>query len=86
MWRDVKVYKNHAYIVSEAYGHGLQVFDLTLLRSLPRNGLSFMNRTASQVKNSVRYFFFKFHSFVQIFISLTHSFVDHNPQRDWFLW
>ncbi|MFT4660098.1 MAG: choice-of-anchor B domain-containing protein, partial [Patiriisocius sp.] len=30
-WRDVKVYSNHAYIVSEAGGHGMQVFDLTRL-------------------------------------------------------
>lgn len=34
IWRDVKVYNNHAYIVSEAFGHGLQVFDLTRLRNL----------------------------------------------------
>ena len=34
MWRDVKVYQNHAYIVSEANRHGLQVFDLTRLRGL----------------------------------------------------
>ena len=33
-WRDVKVYKNHAYIVSEAGGHGMQVFDLTQLASV----------------------------------------------------
>ncbi len=33
-WRDVKVYKNHAFIVSEASGHGLQVFDLTRLRNV----------------------------------------------------
>lgn len=32
IWRDVKVHNNHAYIVSEAAGHGLQVFDLTRLR------------------------------------------------------
>jgi len=31
-WRDVKVYQNHAYVVSEAEDHGLQVFDLTKLR------------------------------------------------------
>ena len=34
IWRDIKVYKNHAYIVSEAAGHGLQVFDLTRLRTV----------------------------------------------------
>ena len=31
-WRDIKVYQNHAFIVSEAAGHGMQVFDLTRLR------------------------------------------------------
>ena len=34
LWRDVKVYGNHAFIVSEASGHGLQVFDLTHLRNV----------------------------------------------------
>lgn len=33
-WRDVKVYQNHAFIVSEAAGHGMQVFDLTKLREV----------------------------------------------------
>ena len=33
-WRDIKVYQNHAYIVSEADGHGMQVFDLTRLRNV----------------------------------------------------
>jgi len=33
VWRDIKVYKDHAYIVSEARGHGMQVFDLTRLRT-----------------------------------------------------
>ena len=32
-WRDIKVYNNHAFIVSEADGHGMQVFDLTRLRN-----------------------------------------------------
>ncbi len=31
-WRDIKVYGNHAFIVSEAPFHGMQVFDLTRLR------------------------------------------------------
>jgi len=35
-WRDIKVYKDHAFIISEARGHGMQVFDLTQLRDLPR--------------------------------------------------
>jgi choice-of-anchor B domain-containing protein len=33
-WRDIKVYANHAFIVSEARGHGMQVFDLTQLREM----------------------------------------------------
>jgi len=33
-WRDIKVYKDHAFVVSEADGHGLQIFDLTKLRGL----------------------------------------------------
>lgn len=33
-WRDIKVYNNHAFIVSEASGHGMQVFDLTRLRNV----------------------------------------------------
>lgn len=38
-WRDIKVYNDHAFIVSEASDHGLQVFDLTRLRGLsePQN-------------------------------------------------
>jgi len=35
-WRDIKVYQNHAYIISEARNHGMQVFDLTQLETLPR--------------------------------------------------
>jgi choice-of-anchor B domain-containing protein len=34
IWRDVKVYNNYAFIVSEASGHGMQVFDLTRLRNV----------------------------------------------------
>ena len=33
-WRDIKVYQDHAFIVSEANGHGMQVFDLTKLRDV----------------------------------------------------
>ena len=33
-WRDIKVYSDHAYIVSEAQGHGMQIFDLTQLRGV----------------------------------------------------
>lgn len=33
-WRDLKVYADHVYVVSEAFGHGMQVLDLNLLRDL----------------------------------------------------
>ncbi len=34
-WRDIKVYDNHAFIVADGAGeHGMQVFDLTRLRSV----------------------------------------------------
>jgi choice-of-anchor B domain-containing protein len=34
IWGDLKVYGDHAYIVTEASGHGMQVFDLTRLRGV----------------------------------------------------
>ena len=35
VWRDVKVYNNHAFIVADNVGiHGMQVFDLTRLRNV----------------------------------------------------
>ena len=33
LWRDIKVYQNHAFIGSEAASHGMQVFDLNQLRN-----------------------------------------------------
>jgi choice-of-anchor B domain-containing protein len=33
-WRGIKVFANHAFIVSEAADHGMQVFDLTQLRTV----------------------------------------------------
>jgi choice-of-anchor B domain-containing protein len=32
LWRDIKVFDNHAFVVSEHSNHGVQVFDLTRLR------------------------------------------------------
>ncbi len=40
-WRDIKVYSNHAYVVSETSGHGMQVFDLTELRNVPAPPVTF---------------------------------------------
>ena len=37
-WRDVKVYANHAFVVSEYDGHGMQVLDLTLVRDVDLSG------------------------------------------------
>lgn len=34
LWRDMKVYGHHMYVVSEAFAHGLQVFDLHTLREV----------------------------------------------------
>lgn len=40
-WRDIKVYQDHAFIVSEAGNHGMQVFDLTKLRNVPNPPVTF---------------------------------------------
>ena len=34
IWHDIKVYEDHAFIVSESAGHGMRVFDLTRLRGV----------------------------------------------------
>jgi len=41
LWRDIKTYENFAFIVSEASGHGMQVFDLTRLRDVSNPPVSF---------------------------------------------
>lgn len=41
LWRDVKTYGNYAFIVSEASGHGMQVFDLTRLRNVASPPVTF---------------------------------------------
>lgn len=40
-WRDMKIYNNYMYVVSEASGHHVQVFDLTHLRNVPNPPLDF---------------------------------------------
>lgn len=40
-WRDIKVYQNHAFIVSEAGGSGVQVFDLTQLSAITSPPVAF---------------------------------------------
>ena len=42
-WRDIKVYNNYAFVVSEASGHGMQIFDLTELRSVVSPPVTFSN-------------------------------------------
>lgn len=41
LWRDMKVIDNYTYIVSEAPGHGMQIFDLTRLESLTADEIPF---------------------------------------------
>lgn len=41
IWRDVKVFKNHAFVVSESSDHGMQVFDLTQLRDVQNPPVTF---------------------------------------------
>lgn len=46
-WRDMKVYNNHCFIVSDANdAHGMQVFDLTGLRTADRNNPTTFSNTA----------------------------------------
>ncbi len=42
-WRDIKVYEDHAFIVSEANNHGMQIFDLTQLRDVANPPVTFSN-------------------------------------------
>jgi len=53
-WRDVKVYQNHAFIVSEAAGHGMQVFDLTLLRELERYPIMFGSNVTDRAPHQLQ--------------------------------
>ena len=46
LWRDIKTYQNHAFIVSEAGGHGMQVFDLNQLRDYNGNNPVTFSETA----------------------------------------
>lgn len=41
IWRELKVYNNHVFVVSEASNHGMQVFDLTRLRSVTNPPVTF---------------------------------------------
>jgi choice-of-anchor B domain-containing protein len=41
LWRGLKVYRDHLYVVSEAAGHGMQVFDLTRLRNVQSPPVTF---------------------------------------------
>ena len=40
-WRDIKVYQNHMYVGSENSGHGIQVFDLTEVRGVTGDPVTF---------------------------------------------
>ncbi len=46
VWRDIKVFQNHAYVVSDGAGaHGMQIFDLTRLRSVTDAPVTFTEDT-----------------------------------------
>ncbi|MGH7555895.1 MAG: choice-of-anchor B family protein, partial [Longimicrobiales bacterium] len=52
-WREIKVYKDHAYIVSDGAGeHGMQVFDLTQLRAVKGAPVKFEPTTLYKRINS----------------------------------
>lgn len=42
-WRDIKVFDDHMFVVSESLGHGMQVFDLTQVRGVSGNPVTFAN-------------------------------------------
>ncbi len=44
-WRDIKTHQNYAYIVSEAFEHGIQVFDLLQLDNVTNPPVTFESRT-----------------------------------------
>ncbi len=50
LWRDIKVYKDHAFIVSENSSSGMQVFDLTRLRD--ETGIFNADRFYGEVSNT----------------------------------
>jgi len=53
-WREIKVYKDHAFIVSDAAGaHGIQIFDLTRLREFKGTPITFSPDTRYDRVNSV---------------------------------
>lgn len=53
-WRDMKVYKDHVYIVADnAREHGMQVLDLTLLREFDGEPILFEETTIYRNVNSV---------------------------------
>lgn len=43
LWRDLKVHANHMFVVSEDPGHGMQVFDLTQVRGVTGDPVTFSN-------------------------------------------
>ncbi|MFD2533325.1 choice-of-anchor B family protein [Gracilimonas halophila] len=54
VWRDMKVYKNHVYIVADgAREHGMQVLDLTQLREFDGEPILFEETTIYRNVNSV---------------------------------
>ncbi len=52
-WRDIKVYRNHAFVVADGAGnHGMQIFDLTQLRNVSGESVLFEETAHYDLINS----------------------------------
>ena len=54
-WRDIKVYRDHAYVVADGNGpHGMQIFDLTQLRGVttPQTWTSTAHYADNELRNA----------------------------------
>lgn len=51
-WRDIKVYEDYAFIVSEASSHGMQIFDLKELRNFSGVPITFSSKVYSGFGNA----------------------------------
>ncbi len=52
-WREIKVYKDHAFIVSDGAGpHGIQIFDLTRLRTMKPQPNGLPQKVAGRLRST----------------------------------
>src|SRR5262245_459267 len=50
LWRDIETYQRHAFIVSEAFDHGVQVFDLGALFGVGAPPVEFTETASKRVE------------------------------------